>query len=204
MEHNKCKCGCKDTEYADESVKDNPNEPNEEKEYGCGYENTDCIDESHNSLDELEEDNGCGYGDKPMQKPEADAGCGCGAIDYPDLSRVENPHKPKFTAADEFIKEFENYAHSLGISSIGYTLVTPELLIKDKFIQYPFTIVLAIEMGKDIIETPPGEDAKDLNDTAYVKLDILTTKLSDYLRKNSFATEIAHPYGGLVNFSALA
>jgi ferredoxin len=139
-----------------------------------------------------------------MQKPEADAGCGCGAIDYPDLSRVENPNKPKFTAADEFIKEFENYAHSLGISSIGYTLVTPELLIKDKFIQYPFTIVLAIEMGKDIIETPPGEDAKDLNDTAYVKLDILTTKLSDYLRKNGFATEIAHPYGGLVNFSALA
>ena len=44
---------------------------------------------------------------------------------------------------------------------------------------------------------------KDLNDTAYVKLGILTTKLSDYLRKNGFATEIAHPYGGLVNFSAL-
>jgi Fe-S-cluster-containing dehydrogenase component len=60
-----------------------------------------------------------------------------------------------------------------------------------------------MEMGKDIIETPPGEDAKDLNDTAYVKLGILTTKLSDYLRKNGFSTEIAHPYGGLVNFSAL-
>ncbi len=132
-----------------------------------------------------------------------DSGCGCGAIDYPDLSRVENPDKPKFTADENFIKEFEDYANSLGINSIGYTLLTPELLIKDKFIQYPFTIVLTMEMGKDIIETPPGEDAKDLNDTAYVKLGILTTKLSDYLRKNGFATEIAHPMGGLVNFSAL-
>jgi epoxyqueuosine reductase QueG len=161
------------------------------------------------------EDNGCGCGEKPIRGPEEDAGCGCGtetsedsgcgcgAIDYPDLSRVENPDKPKFTADNDFIKEFEDYAHSLGISSIGYTLLTPDLLIRDKFIQYPFTIVLTIEMGKDIIETPPGEDAKDLNDTAYVKLGILTTKLSDYLRKNGFATEIAHPYGGLVNFSAL-
>ena len=38
------------------------------------------------------------------QKCEAseDSGCGCGAIDYPDLSRVENPDKPKFTADEEF------------------------------------------------------------------------------------------------------
>jgi len=53
------------------------------------------------------------------------------------------------------------------------------------------------------MNTPPGEDAKDLNDTAYVRLGILTTKISDYLRKNGFATEIAHPYGGLVKFSQL-
>ncbi len=148
-------------------------------------------DVAKNPYKQPEEDAGCGCGTEASE----DSGCGCGAIDYPDLSRVENPDKPKFTADENFIKEFEDYANSLGIKSIGYTLLTPELLIKDKFIQYPFTIVLTMEMGKDIIETPPGEDAKDLNDTAYVKLGILTTKLSDYLRKNGFATEIAHPYG---------
>jgi epoxyqueuosine reductase QueG len=183
MENNKH--GCEDTPL-DKEIKENSKEDN-----GCG-----CGEEP---IRGPEEDAGCGCGTETSE----DSGCGCGAIDYPDLSRVENPDKPKFTADNDFIKEFEDYAHSLGISSIGYTLLTPDLLIRDKFIQYPFTIVLTIEMGKDIIETPPGEDAKDLNDTAYVKLGILTTKLSDYLRKNGFATEIAHPYGGLVNFSAL-
>ena len=81
--------------------------------------------------------------------------------------------------------------------------MTPDLMIKDKFIQYPFTIVLTVEMGMDIIETAPGTDAQDLNNTAYVKTAILTTKLSDYLRKNGYATEVAHPEGGIVSFSAL-
>jgi len=58
-------------------------------------------------------------------------------------------------------------------------------------------------MNQEIIETTPGADAKDLNDTAYVKASIITTKLSDYLRKEGFGTEIAHPMGGFVNFSAL-
>ncbi len=57
------------------------------------------------------------------------------------------------------LREFENYAHSLGINSIGYTQLTPDLLIKDKFIQYPFTIVLTMEMGKELIETSPGDEA---------------------------------------------
>ncbi len=182
------KCGCEDIKQDDkieEKLK-------EDAGCGCGEEN----------IEEPKEDEGCGCG-TGNSEASLDSGCGCAPVDYPDLSRVENPDKPKFAADDEFIKEFEDYAHSLGISSIGYTLVTPELLINDKFIQYPFTIVLTMEMGKEIIETLPGEDAKDLNDTAYVKLGILTTKLSDYLRKNGFATEIAHPYGGLVNFSAL-
>lgn len=202
MENNQCGC---------EDIKQNKVTEKLEEDSGCG-----CGEET---IKTLEEDEGCECGEDAIETPKKDedcgcgtdnidtqddGGCGCGSIDYPDLSRVENPDKPKFTADEKFIEEFENYAHSLGISSVGYTLLTPDLLIKDKFVQYPFTIVLTMEMGKNIIETPPGEDAKELNDTAYVKLGILTTKLSDYLRKNGFATEIAHPYGGLVGFSRLA
>lgn len=164
---------------------------------GCEDTKTDKIVE-----DNLKEDNGCGCGEENLES--ADAGCGCGAVDYPDLSRIENPSKPKVIADEEFMQKFEDYANSLGINGIGYTLFTPDLLIHDKFIQYPNTIVLTMEMNKEIFETPPGADAKDLNDTAYVKLGIITTKLSDYLRENGFTTEIAHPYGGIVNFSPLA
>lgn len=179
------KCGCEDTEQ-DKEI--------EEENTGC-----ECGEES---TQKHEEDTGCGCGAESTEPQENDGGC-CGTVELPDLSRVENPDKPKFIADDDFIEEFENYAHSLGISSVGYTQMTPNLMIKDKFIQYPFTIVLNMEMDMDIIETAPGVDAQDLNNTAYVKTFILTTKLSDYLRKNGYATEVAHPEGGIVNFSAL-
>lgn len=146
----------------------------------------------------MEEDN-CGCGEEHHEE-----GTVCGIdIDIPDISRIKNPDKPKFLTDHVFIKEFEDYAQSIGINSVGYTLVTPEELIQNKFILFPFTIVLTMEMDREIIETPPGDEAKDLNETAYVRLDILTTKLSDYLRRNGFATEIAHPFSSLVDFSAL-
>ena len=203
-EDNGCGCGCDDESPAetqdepedcgceDESNVNNPHASKEVENCGCGEE----------TVQEPEEDNGCGCGAESTESQENDGGC-CGAIELPDLSRVENPDKPKFTADDGFLQEFKDYARSLGISSVGYTQMTPDLMIKDKFIQYPFTIVLTVEMGMDIIETAPGTDAQDLNNTAYVKTAILTTKLSDYLRKNGYATEVAHPEGGIVNFSAL-
>ena len=201
-----CGCGCDDEPLAE--TQDEP----ETDEYGCG-----CDDESSAKTQDVSETGDCGCGEENTQGHEEDSGCGCGeeitetpegggccgSIELPDLSREENPDKPKFTAADGFLQEFEDYAHSLGISSIGYTQMTPDIMIKDKFIQYPFTIVLTMEMSNEIIETDPGADAKDLNDTAYVRAAILTTKLSDFLRKNGYATEIAHPMGGIVNFSAL-
>lgn len=198
MENDKKGC-CEDAEY-EKPIKNNPNIS---EDCGCGYKDIkiDKIVEN-----DLKEDDGCGCGEGNTDASEEDTGCGCGAgaIDFPDLSHIENPEKPKVTADDEFIQKLEDYAHSLGISSIGYTQITPDLLIQNKFIQYPNTIVLTMEMGNDIIETPPGDEAKDLNDTAYIRLGILTTKLSDYLRENGYGTEIAHPYGGLVNFSPLA
>jgi epoxyqueuosine reductase QueG len=60
-----------------------------------------------------------------------------------------------------------------------------------------------MEMNSKIIETAPGADAKDLNDTAYVRASIIITKISDYLRKEGFGTEIAQPLGGFVNFTLL-
>ena len=60
-----------------------------------------------------------------------------------------------------------------------------------------------MEMGKEIIEATPGPEAQKLNDSAYEKLGDISYKLSDYLREHGYATEVAHPYGGLVKFSQL-
>ena len=163
----------------------------ESKEIGC------CETQSSEESKEI----GCCESESADEQ-EDDSGCGCGK-EYSDESLIDNPHKPKFLADDDFIEEFENYAHSIGIKNVGYSQITPELLISDKFIQYPNAIVLTMEMGKEIIEATPGPEAQKLNDSAYEKLGNMTYKLSDYLREKGYATEVAHPYGAVVKFSQL-
>ncbi len=180
MENNKTHC-CEDVEFTKKVIKDK-NLSFNENETGQDEEN----------------------GDNLILEAESECGCGCGAVKYPDQSRLDNPPQPKYRANSDFIQEFENYARSIGIKSMGYAHLTPELLIVDKFIQYPHAMVLTMEMSKEIIETAPGEEAQRLNDLAYEKLTKITYKLSDYLRKNGFATEVLPPLSGIVNFSALA
>lgn len=181
MENNQKGC-CEGTEYEKEQVKDNISK---ERDSCCGSEENDRIE--------------------PVEE-EAGWGCGCGASEYVDVdqSLIDNPSKPKVIASDDFIKEFEKYARSLGIKAIGYTQITHDLLIEDKFIQYPNTIVLTMEMSKKLIETAPGPETLEMNNAAYEKLGNLTYKLSDFLRKKGYATQVAHPFGSLVNFTPLA
>ena len=185
------KCGCEESlEIVNDSCKD---ESVESKEVKC------CESES----DDKSMEAGCCESESAAE-PKEDSGCGCGSdSEYPDESIVNNPNKPKVIADDDFIKELENYARSIGIKDVGYAQITPEILIKDKFIQYPNAIVLTMEMGKEIIEATPGPEAQKLNDSAYEKLGNLSYKISDYLREHGYATEVAHPYGGIVKFSQL-
>ena len=171
-------------------------------------ENKNCGCESE-SVDKTEKSGCCEseFVDESIKdKSKEDEGCGCVCgldKEYPDESLIDNPNKPKFIAEDDSIKELENYAHSIGIKEIGYAQITPELLIKDKFLPYPHAIVLTMEMGKEIIEATPGPEAQKLNDAAYEKLGNMSYKISDYLREHGYATEVAHPYGSIVKFSQL-
>jgi epoxyqueuosine reductase QueG len=189
MENNKKSC-CEGAEFKEEPVKDNSNI---QEECGCGDETS----------AKPEENEPCCGSDDTNAEEDSGCGCGCGSVDYPDQSTIDNPVKPKFIADEEFIIEFEDYAHSIGIKAIGYTQLTPELLIKDKFIQYPNAIVLTMEMSKDLIGTTPSGETQELNDAHYAKLGKWTYELSDYLREKGYATEVADPYGGLVKFSQL-
>lgn len=195
--------------------------PNKTEDSNCGCEESDnsgCEVESSDlgccDRKVSEESNlGCCEGDSSEETApgccgvdstdESDQVACCGAVNFPDQSTVLNPDEPQFMVEDDFLEQFEDYARSISINSIGYTQMTPDLLIQDKFIQYPNTIVLNMEMNQEIIEQEPGPEAQKLNDAAYAKLADLTYKLSDYLRQHGFATEVAHPYGGVVNFSAL-
>ena len=172
-------------------------EKSSKKDLGCCGEG---VEESP------KEDLGCCEGTE-VEKSEkgleesSECGCGCGG-EFPDQSLIKNPDKPKNMASPDFFESFEKFAQAMGIVSIGYTQLTPELINTEEP-AYPNAIVLTLEMGKDIINTPPGPEAQKLNDATYAKLGNITYALSDFIRGNGFATQVAHPYGSMVGFSQL-
>jgi len=153
------------------------------------------------------EHEGCGCGtaesaESAETQPEEDNGCSCGCGgDYTDENVQYNPAEPKTQVSNDFIKKLEEYAHSIGIKSIGYSKVSPELINPGNTPMFPNAIVLTMEMSDDLILTEPGTAAQTLNDAHYEKLGKLTYKIADYLRENGFAAEAAHPYGNIVSFS---
>lgn len=169
----------KKTAFCGEDIGESPKKEPEDDVCCCGG----TVDEQHEKI--LEES----------------SGCGC-ETEFPDISLVENPENPKNMAGSDFFADFEKFAHSMGIVSIGYGKVSPELINTEKTI-YLNAIVLTLEMGKDIIEAPPGPEAQQLNDATYAKLGNITYALSDFIRANGFCTEVAHPYGSMVGFSQL-
>lgn len=151
---------------------------------------------------------GCGNSEpfESVAKPpeeEVKCSCGCGG-EYPDENVKNNPKKPNTRVNNDFIKKLEEYAHSIGIKSIGYAKVTPELINPGNAPMFPNAIVLTMEMSDDLILTDPGTAAQALNDAHYEKLGKLTYKIADFLRENGYAAEAAHPYGSVVRFTPLA
>jgi arsenite methyltransferase len=178
------------------------------KEETVKDDKTACCGESIEKSSEKEPDGdlGCCGGTADKQPEEEleesdECGCGCGG-EFPDQSLVKNPDEPKNMAGPDFFKGFEKFAQAMGIVSIGYTPLTPELINTEEPL-YSNAIVLTLEMGKNIIKAPPGPEAQQLNDATYAKLGNITYALSDFIRSNGFATQVAHPYGSMVGFSQL-
>lgn len=124
-------------------------------------------------------------------------------IEYNFESLKNNPINPKTIASTDFIKKFENRAKSMGIKSIGYTKVPPELIFKDNAILYENAIVLTKEIDKNEVDNElPGKAATDLK--LYNKLGKITNELADYLRENGFGSHASHPTIGSVTYPTLA
>lgn len=203
MENKGCCCG-----DIDENPKDNP-----KKDEGCcSIEDAEVEESSENTLDTQKETK---KESKIFGKnldtyelfadgPEEDEGCGCGCgVEPSDESTIDNPNEAKTMVEADFLQKFENYAHSIGVTSLGYAKVPSELITTEEPIYYQNAVVLTLEMSEELIGTAPGPEAEKLNELVYEKLGNITYQLSDYLRENGFATQVAHPHGSMVNFSGL-
>lgn len=148
--------------------------------------------------------NGSCCGNSEPQKDDSKSECGCGFIEYRDQCRIPNPSKPSVMVDEGFLKDFEEYAGSLGIKKVGYALVTPDVVIAERFIQYPSAIVLTAEMDEELIKTAPGEEAQRLNSSLYDRLAEMTFRLADYLRERGYFAEAIHPMSGILNLTLMA
>lgn len=147
----------------------------------------------------MEENNCCG----DAQNTISGCSCSCGFLEYPDQSEVSEPETPSTTASREFLSRLEDYARSLGIASMGYASITPEVILAGDF-KYKNAVVLTLKMDDELIGTPPREEAQAMNDRLYDELADLTFRVSDYLRENGYGAVAIHPMSGLLDLTSLA
>lgn len=118
-------------------------------------------------------------------------------------SLKNNPDDPNTRASIKFMDKFEEHARSMGIKSIGYTKVDPELIFKDRAIIYENAIVFTKEIDKFGVDNDfPGKQQKDLE--LYNEFGIKTNEMVDYLRENGFSAQASHPSQGFVTYPTLA
>jgi epoxyqueuosine reductase len=116
----------------------------------------------------------------------------------------KNPLKPKETVTEASLKDFEAYARKLGIGKIGYTEIPGELILNGRSVAYTHAIVLIIEMPKASIDAAPSPETQAVGIISYKKLGDITNRLTDYLQKEGYAAESAHPAIGPALYPPLA
>ncbi|MDF2523012.1 MAG: hypothetical protein K0R31_653 [Clostridiales bacterium] len=110
-----------------------------------------------------------------------------------------NPRSGKRVIDESTLIEMENYAHELGISTIGYTKVNPNFIFKDFEILYDNVIMFTMEMKKDLIATNPSlESSKEIFRT-YEALGVAVNKIADFLREKGFDCHPSPAIGGDIN-----
>jgi epoxyqueuosine reductase QueG len=142
----------------------------------------------------------CGASEKLIE--EEVKGC-CGSFEVADQSKIKNPKNPKSEINDSLLKTLKEKGEKLGIVSMGYMKIPEDIFNNNTMLEYSNAIVLTFPMDMNIINGVPSEKTQKLNEKLYEKLGDITYDLSDYLRKDGFATQAVHPFGGLVDLSKL-
>ena len=105
----------------------------------------------------------------------------------------------KKTIDNNTLREMEDYAKELGISSIGYTKVNPNFIFEDFKILYDNAVMLTMEMNKELIATNPScECSKEVFRT-YAGLGVAVNKIADFLREKGYDCHPSPAIGGDIN-----
>lgn len=121
----------------------------------------------------------------------------------PNFYKEENPQKPLKIISKELLVEFEKLAIQKGFSGIFYSYLDEKDL--DKFQKdSKYVIILKFPITDDILEMEPSKQkCKDMDDEFQLIAHKLY-ELSDFLRKNGFASELINPVADDLSIKALA
>jgi epoxyqueuosine reductase QueG len=103
---------------------------------------------------------------------------------------------------DSLLETLKEKSEKLGIISIGYAKIPTNVLEKND-LKYSNALVFTFPIGMDIVNEVPSEKTQRLNDVLYAHFGNITYELSDFLRKEGFATQAIHPMDGTIGFSQL-
>ncbi|MGY5858634.1 MAG: reductive dehalogenase domain-containing protein [Candidatus Thorarchaeota archaeon] len=112
-------------------------------------------------------------------------------------SLPDNPTKPLSEVRPEFLDELKEYAHSVGVDSIGFTKLRREEIFQEQGILYENIIVLTQRMDWEKIEKAPSRPTMVMVMRTYNTLGIAANKITEFLRKHGFSAQAGHPLGGM-------
>jgi epoxyqueuosine reductase len=119
-------------------------------------------------------------------------------------SVLNNPYTGKKTIDAETLKELEAYAHSIGVTDIGYTKVNPRHIFKGYKLLFPNAIVFTMEMNREKIKQAPSMPSFIEIFRTYYLLGVIVNQVSDFLRERGYNALAGPAIGGDVNYIPVA
>jgi ferredoxin len=116
----------------------------------------------------------------------------------------QNPTDPRTRITNDLLQEFNEYAKSLGVSSLGYAKLPRKWIFQNKAVLHDNAIVLSMEMDKELIEHAPSSETAVMIMKTYDDLGKASNQLTNFLREHNFSAQAGHPLGGLVLYPPLA
>ena len=114
------------------------------------------------------------------------------------------PEKPKTTISDEDLKDFSDYAKTLGIDGIGFTKARSSDIFSEKLLLFDNAIILTMEMKADkIVQAPSKPTMKEIFRT-YLGLGIAVNKLTQFLKDRGYRAHAGPALGGEANYPLMA
>lgn len=116
----------------------------------------------------------------------------------------KNPVNPLTEITSEGLRELEEYAKSIGVDKVGYTKLTPELILENQELLYDNMIVLIKEMDKNLMDLAPHKKTMLMIMKTYYQMGKQANKIAKFLREKGYSVHAGPALAGLSIYPVLA